>query len=143
MGKMSQKFEKLLEKGKLEQIEVDPALSKAELAIAPYDLGRAKESLKDADYKWATIQAYYSMFHVVRALLFLKGYREKSHWALLVALKEFYGDELRREDIQNFQDAMDMREAADYGGAFSEDGAKECIENAEAFLEIGNRLVAH
>lgn len=41
-------------------------------------------------FKWATIQAYYSMFHAARALLYSAGYREKSHPALLTALNEIF-----------------------------------------------------
>ena|SRR5208337_2659182 len=51
------------------------------------DLARAKETLKAGDYKWSTIQAYYSMFHAARAVLFSSGYREKSHKCILFSLK--------------------------------------------------------
>ncbi len=47
------------------------------------DLARAKETIKAGDYKWSTIQAYYSMFHAARALLLSSGYREKSHKCIL------------------------------------------------------------
>jgi uncharacterized protein (UPF0332 family) len=29
--------------------------------------------MKDEDYKWASVQAYYSMFHAAKALVLKKG----------------------------------------------------------------------
>ena len=43
-------------------------------------------SCEKKNYKWAIIQAYYSIFHGTRALLFKAGYREESHFALKIAL---------------------------------------------------------
>ena len=41
-------------------------------------------------YKWATIQAYYALYHGMRALLYASGLREESHVALRVAIQEMY-----------------------------------------------------
>lgn len=53
-----------------------------ELEVGKKDLLAAISSFKLGNYKWATIQAYYSIFHGVRALIFKAGYREESHIAL-------------------------------------------------------------
>ena len=53
-------------------------LFRKELESAEDDLGDAKRSLSDGRFKWATIQAYYAIFHAARALLYPKGYRERS-----------------------------------------------------------------
>lgn len=74
------------------------------------------------------------MFHSVRALVFSRGYREKSHHALFVALRDLFSGELERSLIRGFEDAMHLREEADYGLKFSEDGAADVMENAETFL---------
>ncbi|MCK4251789.1 HEPN domain-containing protein [candidate division WOR-3 bacterium] len=63
-----------------------------ELKAAEYDSMRAKDSLQDDDPKWATIQGYYAMFHIARALIFKQGYREKSHRCLVIAIQELYVD---------------------------------------------------
>jgi len=77
------------------------------------------------------------MFHAARALLCSQGYREKSHRALLTAVRELFlrGGELDNELIEYLSDAMDLREAADYGMVFSETGAGEVVEKARIFIQ--------
>lgn len=80
------------------------------------------------------MQGYYSMFHSARALVYSKGFREKSHYALFVALRELLRNQLEFEIIQNFEEAMSLREEADYGLVFSEEGATSIVNNAARFL---------
>jgi uncharacterized protein (UPF0332 family) len=54
---------------------------------------------------------------------------------LLVALRELYKNQLESELIQNFEEAMSLREEADYGLVFSEEGATNIVNNAEKFLK--------
>lgn len=75
------------------------------------------------------------MFHSARALLFEKGFREKSHYALLAATRELYPNEIERSLIQGFEHGMYLRQEADYGLKFSESGALDVIEIAEKLLE--------
>ena len=133
-GGMSSEFSIMLEKRRLMRIKPDRKLSLKEIEAAKSDLNDAKDSLKRKKLKWATIQGYYSMFHSVRALVFSRGYREKSHHALFVALRDLFSGELERSLIRGFEDAMHLREEADYGLKFSEDGAADVMENAESFL---------
>jgi uncharacterized protein (UPF0332 family) len=81
------------------------------------------------------------MFHTARALLYSKGFREKSHYALFVALRELFGNQLESEIIQNFEEAMSLREEADYGLVFSEEGAASTVDNAEKFLIKGKKIL--
>jgi len=99
------------------------------------DLQEAKDSLVQGNYKWATVQAYYSSFHSARALLYAKNFREQSHRGLLAAIRELYHREIPESLLQAFGDAMSMREAADYGLVYSEDGARTAAEITERFLE--------
>ncbi|MBM3294691.1 MAG: HEPN domain-containing protein [Candidatus Aminicenantes bacterium] len=71
------------------------------------------------------------MFHAARALLCDKGFREKSHHALLVAIRELYAGKIERSLIQGFEHGMSLRQEADYGLKFSESGALDVIESAE------------
>jgi len=70
-----------------------------------------------------------------RGLVYSKGIREKSHYALLVALRCLFSDDLGVELVARFGNAMNLREEADYGLTFSEAGAIEAIETAEALLK--------
>ena len=125
-------FRRFIEDRKLILKEIDGAIS---------DLEEAKDSLSRKKFKWATIQGYYSMFHAVRALIYSKGFREKSHYALLVALRELFSNKLEVGLIQNFEEAMSLREEADYGLIFSEEGATNVIDSAEGFLNKAKEIL--
>ena len=133
-ARMSFKFRQLLEERRLVRIKPDKKLVVKEIEGAESDLETAKKSLSDGNFKWATIQGYYSVFHSARALLYSKGFREKSHYALLVAVQELFSDMLEQSLIQGFEDAMNLRQTADYGLTFSEEGAIDVIETGEKFL---------
>ena len=131
---MSQ-FRRFVEEGRLTRIGVDRELILKEVEGAASDLEEARDSLKRKKFKWATVQGYYSMFHSARALLYCKGFREKSHYALLVALRELFKNELTSEILQDFDEAMNLREEADYGLVFSEEASTRIVTNATKFLE--------
>jgi uncharacterized protein (UPF0332 family) len=132
---LSPAVQKLLEERKILRVRRDPALIAKEIAAAKADLKDAKESLALKKSKWATIQGYYAMFHSARALLYEKGFREKSHHALLVAVRELYVSEIERSLIQEFEHGMYLRQEADYGLKFSGRGAQDVIDIAEKMLE--------
>ena len=60
---MNSEFERCIEKAKIVAFPRGPSLVSKELNSAIEDILSAKESFKKENYKWATIQAYYSMFH--------------------------------------------------------------------------------
>lgn len=134
-------FRRFIDERRLVRIKVDRKLILKEIAGAISDLEEAKESLSRRKFKWAIIQGYYSMFHAARALLFSKGFREKSHYALLVALRELFSSKLDAEQIPNFEEAMSLREEADYGLIFSEEGATSIVHNAEKFLNKAKEIL--
>ena len=79
------------------------------------------------------------MFHSARALLYEKGFREKSHHALFVAIRELYAGKIERSLIQDFEHGMYLRQEADYGLKFSEKGALDVIETAKSFFQRRKR----
>ena len=88
-------FKRCLEKKNLVKVEIDKALIEKELAASESDLKDSKDVFGIGKYKLATITAYYSMFHAARALLYLGGYREKSHFCLRTAIKNLFVDKNR------------------------------------------------
>ncbi len=112
-----------------------------ELAVAESDLAAATGSLKRADHKWATVQGYYSIFHAARALLFARGYREKSHRGLQAMLRDLYSNEIPQRMFDDFRDAMIMRESADYGLVSSVEGAEDVLWRAKEFLRKAKGLL--
>jgi uncharacterized protein (UPF0332 family) len=130
------KFDKCLEEGKIVKFEASVEMIKKEIENAEYDLARAEESVLKGDSKWASVQAYYSMFHSAKALVFKKGYREKSHICLLIALRELYvrSREMDKDIVDQFEMCMDVRHEADYGLSHDEESARICIESAIKLL---------
>lgn len=134
---MNSEFQRCLAEGKIKPFRATNVMIKKELESANYDLMRAQDSLNNDDAKWSTIQSYYTMFHSARALIYHKGYREKSHRCILIALQELYvnAGESSPEYIDIFRSAMDLREDADYGFIYSRESATELLTNAQKFYE--------
>lgn len=145
---MNKDFEKCLKNKRIVKQSHTKILIDDEIEAARRDFKRAKrtfdEFLDDLDYKWTTIQAYYSMFHAARALLFKKGYREKSHFCLKAALQSLYVDEgiIDQSFVDDFDTTMLLRETADYKSDFSREGAKSALDNAEEFLKITEKILS-
>ena len=142
MLKMNE-FERCLRERRLTKIKPSKEMIKKELESAEYDLQRARNSLDDEDFKWAAVQSYYSMFHAAKALVFKKGYREKSHFCLILALKELYVTENRLdiEMVENLELCMNLRHEADYGLTYHQESAETALKYAEEFLDKALNLI--
>jgi len=141
---MDERFERCLRDGKLARIGSQPDLVDKELKAAESDLETAEDSATEGNFKWATIQAYYTMFHTVKALVMSRGYREKSHACLSIALKALFvdGGILEAKHHNRFRDCMNLREDADYGLVYSESSAKAAVGWAKEFLEDAKIIIA-
>jgi len=136
-------IQEAIEKRRIIPFPDGPRVSVKELRIAREDLQESRETLAKGKFKWATTQAYYALFHASRALIYKKKYREKSHIQLAFALKAFYIDEglLPRDYFDNFMQAMDLREMADYKSKFSKEGAQRSIKIAEEAIKLAEGLL--
>lgn len=139
--RMNSRLVQLLKDRKLLRIRADRKLILKEIEGASYDLAKARKSLDDNDAKWAIVKAYYAMFHAARALLFSRNFREKSHRALLIAMRELFRRSVKPELLDAFEEGMDLREEADYSMIYSEESAQELIESAEQFLMEAKRIL--
>jgi uncharacterized protein (UPF0332 family) len=126
---MNQEFKQCIESKKITPFVSGKKLVNKEISVAQSDLSDAKAGYENERYKWSTIQAYYAMFHATRALVYSKGYREKSHYCLAIALRALFVDEGKMDAqlARDFLNAMNLREAADYSAEFSQSGAKAVI----------------
>lgn len=136
-------IEDAVEKRKLIHFSSGPKLVGREIEAAQEDLQDAKNSFHGKRYKWATVQAYYSFFHSSRALLYSKKYREKSHFHLAHAVKSFFVGVglLPVEYYDNFVQAIDLREMADYKREFSKQGAERNIKAAEEAIALVKKIL--
>jgi len=138
---ISSEFRSLIQERKLMKARITRGMIVKEIRAAETDLQDARDSLKQNKFKWATIQGYYSMFHSARALLYYRDYREKSHYALLVAMRELFVNELGKNLISRFEQAMDLRQEADYCLKCSEVAAVGTLEGAQEFLAKSRELL--
>ncbi|MBU4348723.1 HEPN domain-containing protein [bacterium] len=132
-----------IEKRKILPFSDGPKIAEKELQTAREDLQDAKDVLKLGKVKIATVSAYYALFHASRALLYHKKYREKSHIQLALAIKALYIDkgELPQEYYDNFIQAIDLREMADYKSSFSQHGAERNIQTAAEAIKLVEIIV--
>lgn len=133
----NERFEQCLREGKLVKEKAQADLVEKEFKSSEADLKSALNSISESNFKWAIVQAYYSMFHSAKALVFCKDYREKSHSCLLTAFKTLFIEAgiLESKHFSRFRDCMDLRQTADYGLVYSKDSASAAVEWAEEFLE--------
>ena len=141
---MRQEFRECLNRGKIIRFPQGKRLVDKELNSARSDLEDAKFGFGHSRFKWSTIQGYYSMYHSARALIYSGGYRERSHYCLLIALQELFVDRgmLDRDLAESFRNAMRLRETADYRSDFSEEGALHVIERAEILLRRAEEILS-
>ncbi len=142
---LSPEFKECLERGRIRRFASGRELAPQELKQAAQDFKAAGESYTAGGFKWSTIQSYYAMFHTgPRALLNQAGFRERSHFCLIVALRELYVS--RRKVDLRFVEALQLgkslRENADYYGRFSGEGAGKMLADARAFLRAARALLS-
>jgi uncharacterized protein (UPF0332 family) len=130
-------FEECLRKGKIKKFPRIIEKVGIELGAARDDLASGNKMFKRGEFKFATIAGYYSLFHAARALLYSQGFRERSHYCLRLAIERLFVEEklLEPELLEYFDEALGLREAADYQSIFSKEGAKRALGGAREFLK--------
>ena len=137
-------FERCLNKRWLAKMPQVHHLVTKELKVALDDLAEAQAGYERGSYKWSTVQSYYAMFHIARALLYSRGYREKSHYCLSVAIRHLFVSQglLDVKLIDDMDDARALREDADYRAEFSQAGAHHNLEAARRLIDQASELLA-
>jgi uncharacterized protein (UPF0332 family) len=140
---MSPDFKNCIDKKKLCRSEAAKALAAKELKTAGDDLAEAEWSLSQKRHKWATIQAYYAMFHAARALLYSRGYRERSHGCVVAGIEHLFGSTnlLDMKWVRALTNVMSLREDADDSDSYSREGAEVSVSNAKGFLQEATRIL--
>ena len=136
-------FNRCLERGRIVRVDIDKEMIKRELSSADYDLEKAEGSLKGSDFKWAAIQAYYSMFHVAKGLVLSRGYREKSHYCLMIAIEELFIKPglIKADLLSDFEMCLSIRHEADYGLEYSPDQSRSSIETAHEWIFVADEIL--
>jgi len=140
---MSLRYDDCLKQGKIKAFSRGKAIAEKELETGAADLESSKKSFESENYKWATVQVYYSMFHIARSLLYAKNLKEHSHSCLILAIKKLYVDEgkIPANIVDALQEAKGLREDADYYSRWSKESSGSLIKSAEEFMKIAKRLI--
>ncbi len=126
------------ERGLLRKTGIEREKIENSFKLARHFLERARGNFHEDYFDVTFLLAYMSMFHTARALLFSKGYKERSHYCLSVFLKKEFGG---NEELTRFLDILDSyrmsRHAIQYSGELcSEVDAREAIDDASEFLKV-------
>jgi uncharacterized protein (UPF0332 family) len=128
------RFEECLDKGLIKKDRLASERVESSLMIAERFLRSSNRNLEIDEYEMAEMAAYNSAFHAARALLFAKGYTERSHFCLGVALRGLYRGKII--DLLKIFDKIRLsRHNVQYGGALvSEEEAVFVINFARDLL---------
>lgn len=137
-------YQDCLRRGKVRPFSRGKSLVGKELEAAEADLRRAIATLLEGDFKWATIQLYYSMFHAARALIYSRNLREQSHYCLMEAVRALFveGGSLPAVLLEDFREAKILRADADYYGRWTKSGCEKLAKSARQFLAKTKTIVA-
>jgi len=129
-------LEECLEKGLIRKGDSTNRVE-GSIKIATHFLERAEGSYKMNYFDTSFLMGYNCMFHCARALLFSKGYTERSHACLVIFLKnEYENNSTIIQYINALNTYRTFRESIQYSGDIcSETDAKELIVDAKGFLK--------
>lgn len=104
-----------LAEGLLKKEHPDPEKAWRSLDVAKHKLELAQREVDAGIYENAVVTAYTAMFHAARALLFKDGYKERSHYAVYIYLKEKYSSNIEQKFISELNFMRLERHDAMYG----------------------------
>lgn len=111
-------FDDCLEKGLIRRAADAKSRVKQSLLIADKFLKSAEKNLDIGENEVCEIIAYNALFHYARALLFNKGYLERSHACLFLALERLYPE--YKELLERADKIRMERHNLQYGGMMAE-----------------------
>ena len=111
--------------------------------IAHRFLSSAQKNLDINEFEMAELASYNAIFHAARLLLFQKGYIERSHLCVIIALKELYKDNTSFiEALFTFDKIRITRHNVQYQGTLvKKNEAQFVLDFAKKFLEQTQYLV--
>ncbi|MGB7295889.1 MAG: HEPN domain-containing protein [Candidatus Aminicenantales bacterium] len=132
-----------MRKRKIRPFSRGKSLARKEIESVASDLEIAEKTYLDGNYKWATVQLYYSMFHSARALLFSKNLREHSYFCLVAAIRALFvgNQQFSSSLLDGLKEAKSLREDADYYGRWSKRGCQKLLDTAHQFLDRARKIV--
>lgn len=135
-------FQDCLEKGLIKESVLDKEIIDKELTIANKFLTKAKTFFHSNEPEAAGMFCYIAMFHYARALLYSKGFKERSHFCVFQYLINNCSGKLKTlgEACQNYRY---IREALQYDGLdINKEVLNEMLIDAEELkIEVEKQLL--
>ena len=129
------RIDECLEKGLIKRDPRAYERVESSLKTAERFLHSAERNLEIEEHEMAEIAAYNSAFHSARALLFAKGYVERSHYCLGAALRDLYRGGIV-DLLKTFDKIRLSRHNVQYGGSLVDRNEAEfVIQFAAEFLD--------
>ena len=121
---------KLKKEGKLELVDSSEEIKQSYIIKSESNITSSKILLKNNKFEESVGLAYYSMYHILTALLFKIGIKSGNHTASIILLKEIFGI-----DNKIIKDAKTERIDKQYYTNFhiAREEVIEAIKNAEIF----------
>src|SRR3990170_7789945 len=142
---MPLRFKNCIEKGLLRKIPASEDNAIRSINKAKHWLREAETTLQSEAYDSSVLSSYLAMFHSARAILFIDGYREKSHACVARYLEEQYVNKkkLEKKWVELLDHHREIRHDDQYDLSFysSDEEAKEALESAEHFLQRMKHLL--
>jgi uncharacterized protein (UPF0332 family) len=136
---MQLRFKDCIEKGLLRKLPASEDNAIRSINKAESWLKEAEKSFQGEAYDSSVLSSYLAMFHSARAILFLDGYREKSHACVARYLEEQYVSKkkLEKKWVELLDHHREIRHNDQYDLSFysSDEEAKEAFESAGQFLQ--------
>ncbi len=134
-----------IEKGLLKQIEKDRKKAFRSIEIARIKLKKSQMLFNAGFYEDCLINCYSTMFHSARSILFKDGFKERSHYAIYVYLKEKYFDRLEPRFLNELDIIREERHQIQYSlkpANIKKEQASEGLCVAEEFVAVIKKIVS-
>ncbi|PIN98212.1 MAG: hypothetical protein COT90_05440 [Candidatus Diapherotrites archaeon CG10_big_fil_rev_8_21_14_0_10_31_34] len=137
--------EDCFEKGLLKKTEKNKRIALQDISQAEFFLNEAFDLINLKKKEMAAIALYNSVFHAGRALLFLDGIKEKSHYCMQKYLEKISADKkiLSSEELSLFDLLRGIRQEVQYNinKVSFEENFNELYNKSEDFTEKIKKIV--
>ena len=129
-------FDECLKQGLIKRNKDALQRIRKEVEIAGKFFNSSKRNFGIEEYEMTVIASYNSIFHCCRALLFNKGFVERSHLCLLISVQALYHEDKRILDfLKSINKVRISRHQVQYRGDMA--GSEE----AEFVLDLNKRFL--
>lgn len=126
-----------MREGLLRKVPPSPQRAEGSLKAAYRWLEDAQRSLDAKAYSPSVLSSYLAMFHSSRAILYLDGYREKSHYCIARYLEKYVADgRLETKWVELLDHQRELRHESQYSFSFvaTKTEAEATLMSARTFV---------